>query len=177
MRAEDTADDLERKARLAAELGTWQATLTRWSERPSGLRPGWRHNTEDERLLGVSLTGILDNALTSGQHGESRLVTVLQRCRAAAVAANAEAAARIGIGRAAAVTCVKPSGTVSQLVDAASGIHARHSRHYVRRVRGSNTDPLTQFLATAGVPHEPCVYNRGSLVRSLSHGEEWPGCR
>jgi ribonucleoside-triphosphate reductase (thioredoxin) len=164
----DTAADLEAKVRLAAVLGTWQATLTKWKESEGGLRPAWRENTEQERLLGVSLTGIMDNALTSGQRGMDELAGTLQRLRAAAADMNAAAASDIGIGRAAAVTCVKPSGTVSQLVDAASGIHSRHARHYVRRVRGSNGDPLTCFLAEAGVPHEPCVYNRGSTVRSCA---------
>ena len=95
------------------------------------------------------------------------LEATLQRLRGAATAANAAEASQLDIAPAAAVTCVKPSGTVSQLVDAASGIHPRHSRHYVRRVRGSNADPLTRFLADAGVPNEPCAYNRGSTVLSL----------
>jgi ribonucleoside-triphosphate reductase (thioredoxin) len=162
----DTAADIEAKVRLAAVLGTWQATLPKWKESEGGLRTAWRENTEQERLLGVSLTG-MDNAPTSGQRGMDELAGTLQRLRSAA-ATNVAAASDISIGRAAAVTCVKPSGTVSQLVDAASGIHPRHARHCVRRVRGSKGDPLTCFLAEAGVPHEPCVYNRGSMVRSCA---------
>lgn len=165
MRAGDSEEDLQRKVQIASILGTWQATLTRWKEARGGLRASWRENTQAERLLGVSLTGIVDNELTSGQRGHERLGAALQRLRGAAVAANAAEAARVGITPAAAVTCVKPSGTVSQLVDAASGIHARHARHYIRRVRGANSDPLTRFMASAGVPHEPCVYNRSSTVR------------
>lgn len=110
----------------------------------------------------------MDNAITSGQHGEAALAECLQGLRESAIAANAREAAAVGIAPSAAVTCVKPSGTVSQLVDSASGIHARHSRWYVRRVRGSNTDPLTQFMAAQGVPHEPCAYNKGSTVRPRS---------
>lgn len=108
----------------------------------------------------------MDNSITSGQQGPEALAACLKGLRAAAVDENAREAAAIGIAASAAVTCVKPSGTVSQLVDSASGIHARHSRWYVRRVRGSNTDPLTKFMAQQGVPHEPCAYNKGSTVRS-----------
>jgi ribonucleoside-triphosphate reductase (thioredoxin) len=108
----------------------------------------------------------MDNELTSGQRGREELVRGLQSLRAAAVRENEAAAAALGIASAAAVTCVKPSGTVSQLVDAASGIHPRHSRFYIRRVRGTDADPLTRFLALSGVPHEPCAYTPGSTVRS-----------
>lgn len=165
VRASDSVADLERKVHLASILGTWQATLTRWKETEGGLRPAWRHNTEAERLLGVSLTGIMDNAHTNGQRGNDALCSSLRRLRAMAIDTNRTTATALGIGSATAVTCVKPSGTVSQLVDAASGIHARHSHFYIRRVRGSSRDPLTHFMAVAGVPQEPCVYNRESTVR------------
>jgi ribonucleoside-triphosphate reductase (thioredoxin) len=171
VRAGDSVDDLERKVRMAAVLGTWQATLTKWKESvggvTGGLRPVWRENTEAERLLGLSLTGILDNELMAGRRGDTALCGALRRLRAAAVDANAGTASALRIAPAAAITCVKPSGTVSQLVDAASGIHPRHAHYYLRRVRGSNVDPLTKFLAASGVPHEPCMYSRGSTVRRL----------
>jgi ribonucleoside-triphosphate reductase (thioredoxin) len=110
--------------------------------------------------------GIMDNELTSGQRGREELIGALERLRNAAVSENVAQAAAVGITPAAAVTCVKPSGTVSQLVDAASGIHPRHSRYYVRRVRGNAADPLSRFLADSGVPNEPCAYSPGSQVRS-----------
>jgi ribonucleoside-diphosphate reductase alpha chain len=115
----------------------------------------WSTNTEEERLLGVSLTGIMDNPLmTLSNKG---LESTLEHLRGVAVSTNAEWADRLGIPVAAAITCVKPSGTVSQLVDSASGIHARHSAHYIRTVRGDNKDPLTQFMMDQGIPSEPCV--------------------
>jgi ribonucleoside-diphosphate reductase alpha chain len=115
----------------------------------------WNKNTEEERLLGVSLTGIMDNALmTTSNKG---LEKTLEHLRGIAVSTNAEWADRLGIPVAAAITCVKPSGTVSQLVDSASGIHARHSPYYIRTVRGDNKDPLTEFMKDQGVPSEPCV--------------------
>lgn len=118
----------------------------------------------------VSGTGIMDNELTSGQRGRETLIAALQSLRSAAAAENATQAGALGIATSAAVTCVKPSGTVSQLVDAASGIHPRHSKHYIRRVRGNNGDPLSQFLSDSGVPSEPCAYSPGSQVRcSCTH--------
>ena len=151
VRATDTIEDLERKVRLATILGTIQSTYTHFPY----LRKVWQRNTEEERLLGVSLTGIMDNPLmTSANKG---LEETLEHLRSVAVSANAEWAVRLGIPTSVAITCVKPSGTVSQLVDSASGIHTRHSPYYIRTVRGDNKDPLTQFIKDQGIPSEPCV--------------------
>ena len=116
------------------------------------LRPVWRRNTEEERLLGVSLTGIMDNEITNKPTSK-----LLNKLRDTAVQTNNDVAQQLGISASAAITCVKPSGTVSQLVDSASGIHARHSEYYIRTVRGDNKDPLTQFMQDAGIPSEACV--------------------
>jgi len=151
IRATDSYDDLERKVRMASILGTIQSTYTKFPY----LRKVWQRNTEDERLLGVSLTGIMDNTLTTTQnHGLSK---TLEKLREVAVETNIDLSKRLGINPSTAITCVKPSGTVSQLVDSASGIHARHSNYYIRTVRGDNKDPLTQFMADQGIPNEPCV--------------------
>jgi ribonucleoside-triphosphate reductase (thioredoxin) len=151
VRATDTIDTLSHKVKLATILGTIQSTYTNFPY----LRKKWKDNTEEERLLGVSLTGIMDNPLmTSKNNG---LEATLEHLRNVAINTNAEWADRLGIPRSAAITCVKPSGTVSQLVDSASGIHARHSPYYIRTVRGDNKDPLTQFMKDMGVPAEPCV--------------------
>lgn len=151
VRATDTIEDLERKVRMATILGTIQSTFTKFPY----LRKVWTTNTEEERLLGVSLTGIMDNALMTSKN--AGLDKTLEHLKAVAVETNKEWAERLDIPVAAAITCVKPSGTVSQLVDSASGIHARHSPYYVRTVRGDNKDPLTNFLKDQGVPSEPCV--------------------
>ena len=151
VRATDAIEDLERKVKLATILGTIQSTYTHFPY----LRKKWKDNTEEERLLGVSLTGIMDNPLMTSKN--AGLENTLDRLREVAVATNAEWADRLGIPRSAAITCVKPSGTVSQLVDSASGIHARHSAYYIRTVRGDNKDPLTQFMKGEGFPYEPCV--------------------
>ena len=151
VRAEDTSDTLRRKVRLAAILGTWQASLTHFPY----LSSDWRKNCEEERLLGVSLTGILDNAMMRKQGGE--LDALLESLKAHAVETNKEWAKRIGIAPAAAITCVKPSGTVSQLTDSASGIHARHNEYYIRTVRADRKDPMCQFMIDKGIPAEPCV--------------------
>jgi ribonucleoside-diphosphate reductase alpha chain len=116
----------------------------------------WQRNTEEERLLGVSLTGIMDNPLMTAVN--SNLEKLLDDLRNIALATNHEYADLLDIPQSAAITCVKPSGTVSQLVDSASGIHARHSPYYIRTVRGDNKDPLTQFMIDNGVPNEPCVF-------------------
>lgn len=152
VRAEDTYLDLRRKVRLATILGTFQSTLTHFPY----LRKIWQKNTEEERLLGVSLTGILDNRMLSDPD-DPELADVLSGLRTEAVVTNQEFADLLGIPVSAAITCVKPSGTVSQLVDSASGIHTRHDPYYIRRVRGDNKDPLTKHLIAAGVPHEPDV--------------------
>jgi ribonucleoside-diphosphate reductase alpha chain len=124
----------------------------------------WKDNTEEERLLGVSLTGILDSARTSGMSPPMYLVPRLQYLKATAVATNAALAAEIGIAPSAAISAVKPSGTVSQLVDAASGIHARHSKYYIRTVRSDVKDPITAFMKDQGIPWEPCVMQPGNTV-------------
>ena len=152
VRATDTVDDLERKVRLATILGTVQSTYTKFPY----LRKVWTNNTEAERLLGVSLTGIMDNPLlTSKNHG---LPKTLEHLRQVAEDTNNKLSGDLGINPSAAITCVKPSGTVSQLVDSASGIHARHSHYYIRTVRGDNKDPLTQFMIDQGIPNEPDVF-------------------
>jgi ribonucleoside-triphosphate reductase (thioredoxin) len=151
VRATDSLETLEQKVRLATILGTIQSTYTHFPY----LRKKWKDNTEEERLLGVSLTGIMDNPLMTLKN--VGLEKTLEHLRSVAVATNAEWADRLGIPQSAAITCVKPSGTVSQLVDSASGIHARHSHYYIRTVRGDNKDPLTQFMKDMGVPSEACV--------------------
>ena len=158
VRSTDTLKDLERKVKLATILGTIQSTYTHFPY----LRKVWKDNTEEERLLGVSLTGIMDNRILIDD--DMALATegwtvakILDHLKGVAVATNAEWAERLGISKSAAITCVKPSGTVSQLVDSASGIHARHSQYYIRTVRGDNKDPLTQFMKDQGIPNEPCV--------------------
>jgi len=151
IRATDTLEDLERKVRLATILGTIQSTYTNFPY----LRKIWQKNTEEERLLGVSLTGIMDNPLMTTKN--NGLEKTLEHLRQIAVHTNVEWADRLGIPASAAITCVKPSGTVSQLVDSASGIHTRHSPFYIRTVRGDNKDPLTQLMIDQGVPSEPCV--------------------
>ena len=151
VRASDTVDTLERKVRLATILGTIQSSYTKFPY----LRKVWTDNTEAERLLGVSLTGIMDNPLTTTKN--AGLEKTLERLKEVAVETNAEWADILGIPVSTAITCVKPSGTVSQLVDSASGIHARHSPYYIRTVRGDNKDPLTQFMKDQGIPNEPDV--------------------
>ncbi len=151
VRAEDTPESLSRKVRVATILGTFQSTLTHFPY----LRKIWNKNTEEERLLGVSFTGILDNKWM-GEVSDSTAKT-LEQLREVAVSTNANIAATLGIPVSAAITCVKPSGTVSQLVNSASGIHTRHSQYYIRRVRGDKKDPLTKFLTDSGVPTEDCV--------------------
>jgi ribonucleoside-triphosphate reductase len=167
VRATDTVQDLERKVRLATILGTIQSTYTKFPY----LRKVWRDNTEEERLLGVSLTGIMDNPLLTGKN--KGLNETLAHLRQVAVDTNAEFADKLGIPVSAAITCVKPSGTVSQLVDSASGIHARHSRFYIRTVRGDNKDPLTQFMKDQGIPHEPCVF-KGDTTTVFSFPQKSP---
>ena len=151
VRATDTLDTLSEKVRLATILGTIQSTYTNFPY----LRKIWQKNTEEERLLGVSLTGIMDNPLMTSDN--AGLEKTLEHLRSVAVSTNAEWADRLGIPQSAAITCVKPSGTVSQLVDSASGIHARHSEYYIRTVRGDNKDTLTSFMINQGIPAEPCV--------------------
>ena len=162
VRASDTQQTLTDKVRLATILGTFQSTLTNFKY----LRSIWKKNTEEERLLGVSLTGIMDNALMAGKsaHLGMNIGATLNALKDVAVETNAAMAAQLGIAQSAAITCVKPSGTVSQLVDSASGIHARHNPYYVRTVRGDNKDPITQFLISEGIPAEPDVMKPDSTT-------------
>ena len=155
VRATDTINDLERKVRLATILGTIQSTYTHFPY----LSKEWKDNTEEERLLGVSLTGIMDNQMMSGKsamHGMN-IKNILTSLKDTAIETNEKMSKSLGIPQAAAITCVKPSGTVSQLVDSASGIHSRHNPYYIRTVRGDNKDPITQFMIAQGVPNEPDV--------------------
>jgi ribonucleoside-diphosphate reductase alpha chain len=153
VRAEDSVEDLKHKVKVATILGTMQATLTGFRY----LRDKWRENAEEEALLGVSLTGIMDNELMAGRKGKKKLVELLTELRDYAVEVNKEWAEVLGINQAAAVTCVKPSGTVSQLVDCASGIHSRYSPYYIRRVRADKKDPLATLMSELGFPCEPDV--------------------
>jgi len=151
VRATDTIEDLERKVRIATVLGTIQSVYTHFPY----LRKVWQRNTEEERLLGVSLTGIMDNPLlTSKNHG---LPKTLAHLRQVAVDTNIDVSSKLDVNPSVAITCVKPSGTVSQLVDSASGIHARYSNYYIRTVRADNKDPLTSFMKDMGIPNEPDV--------------------
>jgi ribonucleoside-diphosphate reductase alpha chain len=147
----DTIESLKQKVEVATILGTLQSTLTNFKY----LRKIWKQNTEEERLLGVSLTGILDCPLLTPRN--ITLKDTLENLKNVAVETNKKYAKMLGIPQSTAITCVKPSGTVSQLVDSASGIHARHSEYYIRTVRAGNTDPLTQFMKDAGIPSEPSV--------------------
>ena len=152
VRATDDVDSIARKVRLATILGTIQSQYTKFPY----LRKVWNRNTEEERLLGVSLTGIMDNSLLTTKN--KGLEETLEHLREVAVRTNSDWANSLGIPTSAAITCVKPSGTVSQLVDSASGIHPRHSPHYIRTVRGDNKDPLTTFMKDQGIPSEPDVF-------------------
>jgi len=154
VRPTDSMNTLLDKVEVATILGTMQATLTNFGY----LRKRWQDNTEEERLLGVSLTGIMDSPLLN--KNDSKFTTLadrLDKLREKAVAVNKEWASTLGIPQSTAITCVKPSGTVSQLVDSASGIHARHNPYYIRTVRGDNKDPLTEFMKSQGIPNEPDV--------------------
>tara|TARA_Y100000114_G_scaffold1519_2_gene1279 strand:+ start:1849 stop:3786 length:1938 start_codon:yes stop_codon:yes gene_type:complete len=154
VRANDTEEELLDKVKAATILGTFQATLTEFKY----LRKQWSDTTKAERLLGVSLTGIMDHEVLSGDiFNKQVLVDSLIQMKETAVKTNKAWASLLGINQATAITCVKPSGTVSQLVNAASGIHARHNQHYIRRVRGDKKDPLTKFLQSQKIPTEDCV--------------------
>jgi len=148
VRREDTRESLKEKVRTAAILGTFQSTLTEFKY----LSREWKKNCDEERLLGVSLTGIMDNPLTNGS--KKGLDKLLEELRDIAYETNKEWADKLGIPVSAAITCVKPSGTVSQLVDSASGIHARHNPFYIRTVRADNKDPLCKLMQDMGFPNE-----------------------
>jgi ribonucleoside-triphosphate reductase len=161
VRAGDTSEDLKRKVKLATVLGTIQSTFTDFRY----LRKIWQKNTEEERLLGVSLTGIADNEFLFNSHKYADGFGInLEELREVANETNREWADRLGIGPSTAITCVKPSGTVSQLVNSASGIHPRWSPYYLRSVRNDAKDPISDFLIQAGVPYEPDQRNANALV-------------
>jgi len=155
VRPTDTRETLLEKVRLATILGTFQATLVNFKY----VSSAWRKNCEEERLLGVSLTGIMDSKLLNGKAPHHVLPALLQDLKNEAIRTNAEFAKKIGINQSVAITCVKPSGTVSQLVDAASGIHARHNPYYIRTVRGDKKDPLTKMMMDVGFPVEDDAMN------------------
>jgi len=163
VRADDTVETLKEKVRLATIIGTLQSTLTNFRY----ISSDWRKNCEEERLLGVSLTGIMDSKLTNGDGKQEDLENLLKELRQVAVDTNKKIAKELGINQSAAITCVKPSGTVSQLVDAASGIHSRHSQYYIRTVRADNKDPLCDFMKSKGFKAEPCVM-KGDKVTVFS---------
>ena len=155
VRTSDTRESLLEKVRLATILGTFQSTLVNFKY----VSKSWRKNCEEERLLGVSLTGIMDCKLTNGKGPHGSLEAILTDLRNVAVNTNKEFANKLGINQSVAVTCVKPSGTVSQLTDSASGIHARHNPYYIRTVRGDKKDPLTRMMVDIGFPVEDDVTN------------------
>jgi ribonucleoside-triphosphate reductase (thioredoxin) len=202
VRRGDRYIDLERKVRIATILGTLQSNLTRFRY----LRSHWKNNTEEERLLGVSLTGIMDHPVLSGRmfqsdlddflqttahDNEKLLPEILNDLKEVAIETNKEWAKKLGIPQSVAITCVKPSGTVSQLVDSASGIHPRHSDYYIRTVRADKKDPLAQLMVELGFPVEddvtkpdhnyvfsfPVKSPEGSVLRNditaLEHLELW----
>lgn len=160
VRASDTPDTITEKIRKATVLGTYQSTFTYFPY----LREKWTKNAEEERLLGVSLTGIMDNQLTNGSKGKEKLASMLDNFRNTAITTNSLISSLLSINRSTAITCVKPSGTVSQLVDSSSGIHARYSPFYIRRVRSSNSDPLTQYMIENKFPYEKAVYENNTTI-------------
>jgi ribonucleoside-diphosphate reductase alpha chain len=153
LREKDTIEDVENKVRLATILGTWQSTLTDFKY----LRKIWKDNTEEERLLGVSLTGQFGHKFFSGKEDIDKLEKTLVSLRESARKTNSQESKKIGIQESAAITCVKPSGTVSQLVGVSSGMHPWHSKYYIRTVRGSKGDPISLFLKEVGIPVEDDV--------------------
>ena len=161
VRADDTLETLKRKTRIATIIGTLQSTLTDFRY----LRVRWKRNTEEEALLGVSLTGIMDHAVLG--HESPKLEQWLNEMREVSIETNKEWAEKLGVAQSAAITCVKPSGTVSQLVDSASGIHPRFSKHYIRRVRSDKKDPLALYMEQAGFPVEQDVMSPSSVVFSF----------
>ena len=161
VRADDTLPTLKKKVETAAIIGTLQATLTDFRY----LRNLWKRNTEEEALLGLSLTGIMDHPVIGVS--SDKTAQWLEELKLVAIKTNKKWAENLGISQSVAITCVKPSGTVSQLVDSASGIHPRFSKHYIRRVRSDAKDPLAQFMSTAGFPVEQDTMSPASLVYSF----------
>jgi ribonucleoside-diphosphate reductase alpha chain len=151
LRKEDTPEDIKRKIRIATILGTWQASLTDFKY----VSKKWSENCKEEALLGVSMTGIMDNPLTNGSLGKDKLIPFLEQMRAYATEVNRKYAKKININPAGAITCVKPSGNTSQLVNSASGIHTRHADYYIRTARASYDDPIAKFMISKGFPNEP----------------------
>jgi ribonucleoside-triphosphate reductase len=163
VRADDTEETLKDKVKVATILGTLQSTMTDFRY----LRNVWKKNTEEEALLGVSMTGIMDCKLTNGSTGTEKLGKLLETLKAVAVKTNKKWAETLGVNQSVAITCVKPSGTVSQLTDSASGIHPRFSDYYVRTVRADKKDPLATAMIEAGFPHEEDVMNMSNWVFSF----------
>ncbi len=163
VRSTDTKRTLRSKVQHATVLGTLQATLTDFRY----LRNIWKRNTEEEALLGVSLTGIMDCPVTNGSEGEEATARFLSELREIAVETNKIMAEELGINQSTAVTCVKPSGTVSQLTDSASGIHPRFSDYYIRTVRADKKDPLATAMISFGFPYEEDVMNNSNWVFSF----------
>jgi ribonucleoside-diphosphate reductase alpha chain len=157
----DSLDDLKRKVRIATILGTFQSTLTNFRY----LRSVWKRNVEEERLLGVSLTGIMDHEILNSVNDKTAVY--LDAMREHSITVNVEWSNKLGIPQSAAITTVKPSGTVSQLVDSSSGIHPRMSRHYIRTVRNDKKDPLSKFMIDQGIPHESDVMKETNWVFSF----------
>jgi ribonucleoside-triphosphate reductase len=162
VRAADNLETLKKKVRVATIIGTLQSSLTDFRY----LRVRWKRNTEEEALLGVSLTGIMDHAVL-GDPNNTELAGWLEEMRDVSIETNKEWAAKLGVNQSVAITCVKPSGTVSQLVDSASGIHPRFSKHYIRRVRSDKKDPLALYMEQAGFPIENDVMSASSVVFSF----------
>jgi ribonucleoside-diphosphate reductase alpha chain len=152
--------DLLRKNRIATTIGTWQASLTNFKY----ISPEYKRNCEREALLGVSMTGIMDNKITNGTMGTETLRRVLRRLRLESTQVNKQVAQDIGINPAAAITCVKPSGNTSQLADCASGIHARHSEYYTRLATLNRTDPLAKYMLSEGFPYEDSIRTPSDIL-------------
>lgn len=187
VRPEDSLEDLKAKVALATKIGTWQSTLTNFPY----LREQWKKNAEEERLLGVSLTGQMGHTVLNGKEGKQKQIAWLKSLKQVAIKTNEREAKRLGIKPSAAITTVKPSGTVSQLTLSASGMHPWHDPYYIRTVRAANMDPLTRFMQDAGIPNEPDLMNpnkttvfsfpfkapEGALVRSdmtaIDQLEQW----
>jgi len=165
IRETDGTEDLKRKVEIATIIGTIQSALVDFKY----LSPKWKKNSEEERLLGVSLTGIFDHKIMSGQgeYEKSVLATTLTQLRNLTRDVNKEWAKKLGIPASKAITTVKPSGTVSQLVNSGSGIHPRYAKHYIRRVRADVKDPLADWMKDHGVPCEVDVYNPQNVVFSF----------
>ena len=163
VRPEDTLEDLKNKIAIATKIGTWQSTLVNFPY----LREEWKKNAEEERLLGVSLTGQMGHSVLNGREGRKKKNEWLREMKKVALATNKKEARRLGINASAAITTVKPSGTVSTLTNTSSGMHAWHAPYYIRTVRVSKNDPIARFMQDAGVPNEVDFYNPKSIVFSF----------